>query len=928
MKFGPLLVATLFVLTIFNLPNASATSPIGTPCVGLVAVYKNPTNGTETIRVLGRVDAASEISPALPYTCNSKDVTDGTLKGFILKRSTTAPADPFNPDPALYTTVFNLSFPNIVAGQNYALFDWSAAANTTYHYIVQAYGVGGPNTEASPPSADTSICRCVVAIAPQANLIGYSPNGVTMEVGVAVGVNTDAFVSGHPVYDYARFSIGTASDGSDQVEKAILFNPSNFGNSTYIFSGLVPNTVYYVGTKIANNESTSARSALASVQLPPIGSAPVGAPTSAPKPSFTFAANITTTLATNNWYNPKWRPQGDYVAGVGLGQAANQSINIMTRQPNGILAVVGWLNLTTNPQDFAWSPDGTMIAVAEEYGGLGIYQFNQGATPTFSLLYKLNPTPGFFSTVSWSVANDIAVVGLSGTGVSSHVLYSWNGAALVNQTWNIASAVAGGPAFVIFSLDGGTLFTYNFTSPSNFGVDSYSVFDHTAYFKNRFNDPTMTAGGGTAAWNAQGTRLLYGSGSTSSILSSFLTWDGDVLANVSHDSAPISGHGASFDPINTYAVVSTCSGGSGPVPKIINVTADQFVDTADATVTAGSTRACATQMGTVAWSPLADMVLSCASGTAPILCKQFNSSEAPFQRPHAQPIVNLTQTSDTSIVVNWSIVSGASTYNVYRWTDGGVPSLGCAVLFTCTVNSTGFSFLGSVNAFTFNDTTTSPLTTYTYAVLGANVAGEGPPGNATITIGNPSPPTAPVLTATLSADCQSVTINWTASTGIVGGYLVTRGFSGYQTYSEPSSFLGPLTFNLNPSNSTFSVHATNAGGAGPESNVFTAKACALTIAGGGGALFGPGGAGPVANALGTSVSTANILMGILIMAGVAGGAASVFGVVGAVGGAGLGLVLVFMLGLFPFWVVMFIVAVAFGAFVLWRRRSGGTQGGG
>jgi poly(hydroxyalkanoate) depolymerase family esterase len=81
----------------------------------------------------------------------------------------------------------------------------------------------------------------------------------------------------------------------------------------------------------------------------------------------------------------------------------------------------------------------------------------------------------------------------------------------------------------------------------------------------------------------------------------------------------------------------------------------------------------------------------------------------PSAPPGAPTGVTVIGTTDTTVSLSWTAVSGATGYNVYR---GGVKVNGSAV-----------------GATSFTDTGLSPSTTYSYTVRAVNAAGESPSSN-------------------------------------------------------------------------------------------------------------------------------------------------------------------------------------------------------
>lgn len=101
------------------------------------------------------------------------------------------------------------------------------------------------------------------------------------------------------------------------------------------------------------------------------------------------------------------------------------------------------------------------------------------------------------------------------------------------------------------------------------------------------------------------------------------------------------------------------------------------------------------------------------------------------------------------VTVNWTAVTGATSYNVYRSTSAG--SLGSKV--------------GSISTTTYNDATAANGTTYYYAVTGSNAAGEGPASEPSAGATPAVPVTVPAAPTAVNAMAGNalVTVTWNAS---------------------------------------------------------------------------------------------------------------------------------------------------------------------
>lgn len=118
-----------------------------------------------------------------------------------------------------------------------------------------------------------------------------------------------------------------------------------------------------------------------------------------------------------------------------------------------------------------------------------------------------------------------------------------------------------------------------------------------------------------------------------------------------------------------------------------------------------------------------------------------------------------TPQSPTTILLNWTPVTGASYYNVYRSTTANGP----------------FTEVGTTTTPTFLDTNLTPATTYYYQVSATNANGtssNSATASATTLVQQVG---APVLTATAISD-KAISLTWTPVTGATT-YLVFRSIS-------------------------------------------------------------------------------------------------------------------------------------------------------
>ncbi|MFH0981933.1 MAG: matrixin family metalloprotease, partial [Planctomycetota bacterium] len=157
------------------------------------------------------------------------------------------------------------------------------------------------------------------------------------------------------------------------------------------------------------------------------------------------------------------------------------------------------------------------------------------------------------------------------------------------------------------------------------------------------------------------------------------------------------------------------------------------------------------------------------------------------------------------VTVNWSTVTGATSYKIYRSTT----SSPCA------------SFLATDTAPPYDDTTATAGTTYYYSVKATNACGDSTCSNvdpgyrATV----PSAPTG--VTASDGTYCDKVTVNWSTVTGATS-YKIYRSTTSLSCASFLATDTAPPYDDTTATAGTtyyYSVKATNACGDSPCSNV-------------------------------------------------------------------------------------------------------------
>lgn len=185
-------------------------------------------------------------------------------------------------------------------------------------------------------------------------------------------------------------------------------------------------------------------------------------------------------------------------------------------------------------------------------------------------------------------------------------------------------------------------------------------------------------------------------------------------------------------------------------------------------------------------------------------------------------------------------------------------------------------------------------------------------------------PGAPVLSISVSGATCSLSWTTPASGLPIIGYNVSRvNPDGGDPQAFPLGVVNSMSDSALTTNRTYNVTARNAVGTGAASNSVLCRQAPVPLFGDSGVLYGPGGSAGLAVALGTNVTGALILYGIVVVLLFAGIGFAFFGAPGAAAGALLGLFIAIAAGMFPLWLILLLVVVCAAAFVLFRGARGG-----
>lgn len=188
-------------------------------------------------------------------------------------------------------------------------------------------------------------------------------------------------------------------------------------------------------------------------------------------------------------------------------------------------------------------------------------------------------------------------------------------------------------------------------------------------------------------------------------------------------------------------------------------------------------------------------------------------------------------------------------------------------------------------------------------------------------------PGTPVLSGSITGGTQ-IALSWPAVSNGPTSYTLTRidptGTSRASTLAAAAVSFSEVV--AVPGAYRYSLVATNAAGSSSSSNTVTLTATSPPLFGDNGILYGQGRAA-LASSMGVGTTALDILYALFIILLLAGAGFTFYRGVGAGAGAFMGLAFVVAGGMLPLWVIVFFLACAVAAFLLYRRVAGGSGGG-
>jgi len=171
--------------------------------------------------------------------------------------------------------------------------------------------------------------------------------------------------------------------------------------------------------------------------------------------------------------------------------------------------------------------------------------------------------------------------------------------------------------------------------------------------------------------------------------------------------------------------------------------------------------------------------------------------------PNAPTGVTATAALTSSITITWSSVSGATYYYIYRSTSA----------------SGTYEKVGTYTATSYTDNSLSAGTTYYYKVTAGTAYGGGESAQSNYVSATTLPNAPTDVTATANS-AGSITVSWTAVSG-VDGYYIYRSTNAFGTYEQVGASTTTSYTNTSLEGSTtyyYKVTAYNSGGESAQSN--------------------------------------------------------------------------------------------------------------
>lgn len=215
--------------------------------------------------------------------------------------------------------------------------------------------------------------------------------------------------------------------------------------------------------------------------------------------------------------------------------------------------------------------------------------------------------------------------------------------------------------------------------------------------------------------------------------------------------------------------------GEGTVPYKVNVTSGTSTSFSDSSLAAGTTYyyqvAAVTANGEGASSNEASATVGSAALAAPTGLKAVAGSQ--------------------QVALAWNAVTGATSYNLYRYVSGG-----SWLLYQIGLTVPSYTDTGLTNG-----------TTYTYYVCAVNASGQGSQSGSVSAVPGSAAPATPTGLRAQSGGSTSVSLNWNGVTGASsynlyrattaggeGSVPVATGISGSNTYYTDGGLTGATTY--------------------------------------------------------------------------------------------------------------------------------------
>jgi uncharacterized cupredoxin-like copper-binding protein len=527
-------------------------------------------------------------------------------------------------------------------------------------------------------------------------------------------------------------------------------------------------------------------------------SANSGPQTSAPVPSITSAPTVSLAISPTT---------------LGVGQSATASWS--TSNATACISSGAWSGSTSlgstgvaiGPFKTAGTYTYGMTCTGSGGSAAASQTVTVGAVPAPTIVLNLIPssiTPGSASLLVWSTTNAQSCVGSSGTGSDG-----WQGSQPTINAAGFNTGKIDTTGQVIYDLTclgpGGSTQATRILSVSPTAPTSLPVITFTA-------QPTLIQPGQstTLTWNAANATACVASGGTASV-----SWSG---------SQPLTSAGMTLGPIDTagtYSLTLTCAGAGGSAAKdvVIVVSPTTVPPAVTVDVDVSPTQVVAGSSANLAWTSSNATACSASgswSGSEPLLGTEVSTGTLTTAAVYSYTLTCTgpggSATGTASLQVNPAaavVTNLAATPSTIQTGQSVMLSWGTTGAASCAA-SAGTGAWAGVQPTTSTGTAIGPINTagtYVFTLECTGPGGTSAPRSVTVTVTNPTPPAAAVVSFAANPSTiqvgQSVSLTWTTTnatactaSGGAGSWGGSVGAASVGTSTGPINTAGTYTFTL------------------------------------------------------------------------------------------------------------------------------------